>query len=119
MREGEEANEGLTDLTNLMVGLAAILFVVGVDKRRDLSSVFGGRSGCEVQLDFASAGLALLVDVAIFLSRLKYTTKTSPNSRGTCREKIEVSESRNYRGQPGALRYKITEIGGVRPAKKD
>jgi hypothetical protein len=33
LREGEEANEGLTDLTNLMVGLAAILFVVGVDKR--------------------------------------------------------------------------------------
>jgi hypothetical protein len=96
LREGEEANEGLTDLTNLMVGLAAILFVVGVDKRRDLSSVFGGRSGCELQLDFASAGLAL-VDVAIFPSRLKYTTKTSLNSRGTCREKIKVSESRNYR----------------------
>jgi hypothetical protein len=96
LREGDETNEGLTDLTNLMVGLAAILFVVGVDKRRDLSSVFGRRSGCEIQLDFASAGLAL-VDVAIFLSRLKYTTKTSLNSRGTCREEIEVSESRDYR----------------------
>jgi hypothetical protein len=31
---------GLTDLTNLMVGLAAILFVVGVDKIRRLVGVW-------------------------------------------------------------------------------
>ena len=74
--EGDlSAGEKLTDLTNLMVGLAAIL--IGVVAC--VLSVFGRKSGsgCEVELVFASAGLALLY---FYVSRLKDTTRDLLNS---------------------------------------
>jgi hypothetical protein len=55
---GELVEERLTDLTNLMVGLAAILMVVFV-----ILSVFGEGRDRDVRLSwvFASAGLALVL----------------------------------------------------------
>ena len=77
--------EGLTDLTNLMVGLAAIL--IGVVAC--VLSVFGRKSGsgCEVELVFASAGLALVDVLYFYVSRLEDTTRDLLNSLGRYIEK--------------------------------
>jgi len=67
--ESSGDNTGLTDLTNLMVGLAAILFVVGVDKIGRLVGVWK-EAGRDVRFSwvFASVVLALLssLDVLCF-----------------------------------------------------
>jgi hypothetical protein len=77
--EGDlSAGEKLTDLTNLMVGLAAILMGVVAC----VLSVFGRKSGsgCEVELVFASAGLALVDVLYFYVSRLKDTIRDLLNS---------------------------------------
>ena len=68
-----------------MVGLAAILMGVVACAL----SVFGRKSGsgCEVELVFASAGLALVDVLYFYVSRLKDTIRDLLNSLGRYIEK--------------------------------
>jgi hypothetical protein len=76
-----------------MVGLAAILFVVRVDKKtcRRLE----GDRDVRFSWVFASAGLALLSSLHVLYFHLdwKDMTRTSLYSRGICRENGKLSKS--------------------------